>query len=247
MKGIIQQSQLTKARGELAAQGDIFRAPLQTAIEVPGRIGPLSLLETDDRGTIVAPERVGLGPERGHNAAKPGSDRARLPAPRPRPACSLQATAAREVTAPDFEARRLVQAATRAALEPESGAFRSGPAWYAAAGTRSRRLEAAVSFSPGRACDGPAPVARCSRAGPRSSAVAQGLFHQPERKVVAIPLGQVPYLCSLPPVATTEDIVLFQCVSCRCHCLGGVFWVRNRDCRCLILECMGLDVVPVPG
>ena len=59
MKGIIQQSQLTEARGELAVQGGIFRAPLQAAIEVPGRFGPSLQLETDDRGTIVAPERVG--------------------------------------------------------------------------------------------------------------------------------------------------------------------------------------------
>src|SRR5208283_6204259 len=40
-------------------EGGIFRAPLQAAIKMPGRFGPSPQLETDDRGTIVAPERVG--------------------------------------------------------------------------------------------------------------------------------------------------------------------------------------------
>ena len=53
------------------------------------------------------------------------------------------------------------------------------------------------------------------------AAVAEGLFHQPEREVVAISPGQVPHFLALPPVAPAEDIVLLEGVNRGCHDLLG--------------------------
>ena len=40
-------------------QGGVVGAPLEAAVDVPGRFGPLLQLKTNDGGTVMAPERLG--------------------------------------------------------------------------------------------------------------------------------------------------------------------------------------------